>query len=313
MTSVQLPFRTPACGRWSGFADDCDSDCNMSPIAAATASPVAMEIEFERQNESESESPCFSVRMRDPLLELMDDPQFEWGIIADVEAELGLDTIMYEGVHIDDEPVPTWDYMLHTGWDVVEVLPGYYSTRNLNDHEFERLMTWLYATGWDVSIQSRVLNIINCHHCSTDYAARKWSWTELDEATEAATSTSIATAPQDRYAVPKVACSKCGTHHWISKTPCPSATATATATTKALSKPGTDIGLRDGAPVPRFCNLGTKCPKSGCRYVHGDTIPRINATCRFDGNCRGEKRACCLHMHPSEGEKFVKGMVLKRM
>lgn len=254
-------------------------------------------------------SPCFSVRMRDPLLELMDDPQFEWGIIADVEAELGLDTVMAEGVPMDE--VPTWDNMLHTGWDVVEVLPGYYSTRNLNDDEFERLMTWLYATGWDVSIQSRVLNIISCHHCSTDYAARQWTWAELDEATEAATAATAATttpvAPQERYAVPKVACSKCGTHHWISKTPCP------TATTKALSKPGTDIGMRDGAPVPRFCNLGTKCPKPGCRYVHGDTIPRINATCRFDGNCRGEKRACCLHMHPSEGETYVKGMMLKRL
>ena len=283
----------------------------------------------------------FAERMYDPLLKLMDDRAFDWGIITDVEAEMGLDIVEEK----EKEEVPSWDSMLHSGWDVVEVMPGYYSTRNLDDAEFEGLMTWLYSTGWDVSCQSRTLNIISCHHCGTDYSARQWSWAELDEVAATATA-----APEERYAVPKNACTKCGTYHWSSKTPCPTGAGAApapvpvaplapavpeeryavpknacgkcgthhwssktpcpTGAAKALSKPGTDIGLRDGAPVPRFCNLGRACPKAGCRYVHGDTIPRINAMCRFDSTCQGEKRANCIHMHT--GEKYVKGMVLVR-
>jgi len=270
-----LSIQTPACGRRS------------SPDDMATRATLAE-------------------RMFDPLLSLMNDRNFDWGIIADVEEEMG---IVSDMPTTPVEAVPTWDSMLHNGWDVIEVMPGYYSTRNLDDDEFERLMTWLCGTGWEISTQSRILNIVSCHHCNTNVAATQWKWSDLDEAVEAAaaataTATATASAPEDRYAVPKNACGKCGTHHWISKTPCP------TGTVSGLSKPGTDVGKRDGAPVPRFCNLGRTCSKPGCRYVHGDTIPRINAPCRFNSTCTGEKRACCLHMHT--GEKYVKGMVLIR-
>ncbi len=301
MTSV-LSIQTPACGRWSCFAlDSDDEDIVLSPVTPRAYADIP----------STTSSSSLSERMRDPLLELMSHREFQWGWIADAEAELGLDTFRME-TEIDAEP--TWDDILLDGWDVVEVLPGYYSTRNLSDDAFVRLMTWLYATGWEISIQSRKLNIVACHHCNTANEARLWSWTELDDdETEAEAETSAETSvetsaetPEERYAVPKNACSNCNTHHWRNKTPCP----TVTKNLQKLSKPGTDVGLRDGAPVPRFCNLGKACPKAGCRYVHGDTIPRLNAPCRFADSCTGDKRANCIHMHP--GEKFVSGMVLTR-
>ena len=61
--------------------------------------------------------------------------------------------------------------------------------------------------------------------------------------------------------------------------------------------------------VPRFCQGGDKCKGADvCRYVHGDTIPRVNEPCRFGDTC--SKREACLHMHP--GETWTEGMVITR-
>lgn len=82
-----------------------------------------------------------------------------------------------------------------------------------------------------------------------------------------------------------------------------------------LAAPGTDAGRRRGAPVPRFCRAAGACAEAGCRYVHGDTIPRINAPCSFGDACgatdpTGVKRSQCLRMHP--GEVWTEGMVIRR-
>jgi hypothetical protein len=61
--------------------------------------------------------------------------------------------------------------------------------------------------------------------------------------------------------------------------------------------------------VPRFCQGGDKCKGADvCRYVHGNTIPRVNEPCRFGDTC--SKREACLHMHP--GETWTEGMVITR-
>jgi len=63
------------------------------------------------------------------------------------------------------------------------------------------------------------------------------------------------------------------------------------------------------AAVPRFCQGGDKCKGADvCRYVHGNTIPRVNEPCRFGDTC--SKREACLHMHP--GETWTEGMVITR-
>jgi hypothetical protein len=80
-----------------------------------------------------------------------------------------------------------------------------------------------------------------------------------------------------------------------------------------LSAPGSDVGRRNGCPVARFCKEGTACPTAGCRYVHGDTISRINEPCKFGEGCGSgdaAKRATCLRMHP--GETWTPELVIKR-
>lgn len=61
--------------------------------------------------------------------------------------------------------------------------------------------------------------------------------------------------------------------------------------------------------VPRFC---VKCdpaaPAEGCRYVHADTMPRVDKPCSFGEGC--SKRAACLFMHP--GETWTADLVISR-
>jgi hypothetical protein len=66
--------------------------------------------------------------------------------------------------------------------------------------------------------------------------------------------------------------------------------------------------------IPRFCRAAV-CEEADCRYVHGDTIPKTNRTCGFDGKhdrplCgasdpTGVKRSQCLFIHPWDGETWT--------
>ena len=64
-------------------------------------------------------------------------------------------------------------------------------------------------------------------------------------------------------------------------------------------------GKKEKTVVPRFCREGEECCTQDCRYVHGDTIPKVNRACGFGERCgssdpTGEKRALCIYMHPGE-------------
>ena len=70
--------------------------------------------------------------------------------------------------------------------------------------------------------------------------------------------------------------------------------------------------------IPRFCREGHACSAAGgsCRYVHGDTIPRIKESCTFGEGCgasdpTGVKRSQCLRMHP--GEVWTPELVIRRI
>ena len=57
--------------------------------------------------------------------------------------------------------------------------------------------------------------------------------------------------------------------------------------------------------IPRFCRAAEACTEEDCRYVHGDTIPKVNRPCGFGAECgssdpTGVKRSQCLYMHPGE-------------
>jgi hypothetical protein len=68
--------------------------------------------------------------------------------------------------------------------------------------------------------------------------------------------------------------------------------------------------------VPRFCRAscgGVACADTACRYVHDDTICRINEPCNFGAGCGASdaaKRALCIRMHP--GETWAADMVVHR-
>lgn len=67
--------------------------------------------------------------------------------------------------------------------------------------------------------------------------------------------------------------------------------------------------------IPRFCKAGAACAEEGCRYIHGDTIPRLDKPCSFGAACgasdpTGVKRSQCLYMHP--GETWDSSLVITR-
>ena len=68
------------------------------------------------------------------------------------------------------------------------------------------------------------------------------------------------------------------------------------------------------AQILRFCRA-TECSEEGCRYIHGDTIPRVDRQCAFGSTCGGGdatglKRSQCLYMHP--GETWTADIVIRR-
>jgi len=65
------------------------------------------------------------------------------------------------------------------------------------------------------------------------------------------------------------------------------------------------FGKKEKTVVPRFCREAEECCTQDCRYVHGDTIPKVDRVCGFGAKCgssdpTGEKRALCIYMHPGE-------------
>jgi len=64
-------------------------------------------------------------------------------------------------------------------------------------------------------------------------------------------------------------------------------------------------GKKEKTVVPRFCREGEECCTQDCRYVHGDSIPKVDRACGFGERCgssdpTGEKRALCIYIHPGE-------------
>ena len=64
-------------------------------------------------------------------------------------------------------------------------------------------------------------------------------------------------------------------------------------------------GKKEKTVVPRFCREGEECCTQDCRYVHGDSIPKVDRACAFGERCgssdpTGEKRALCIYIHPGE-------------
>jgi hypothetical protein len=151
-----------------------------------------------------------------------------------------------------------------------------YDMTALTDDAWSAMMTWLYSVGWAIVSESRKCVIAY----PDNQPARVW-------------------VPPSRF---ELAAQMDDHHH--SHSHC------------SHSKPPTvPAQPKKKVPVPRFCRAAGACTEEGCRYIHGDTIPRINEPCSFGADCgasdpTGLKRSQCLRMHP--GETWTDGMVIHR-
>ena len=153
-----------------------------------------------------------------------------------------------------------------------------YDTRALTDAEYEACMTWLYDQGWELQGEQRD----GFKGWPADLPPRVW----------------VSTLP-NRFAALHAAPE---TH--VHTSACNHAPA------PAGGRP--PRAPRARVTVPRFCRA-VPCTDEACRYVHEDTMPRLDKPCGFGAACGGTdpaKRAQCLYMHP--GETWTPELVVTR-
>ncbi len=151
-----------------------------------------------------------------------------------------------------------------------------YDTSALTDDAWSAMMTWLYSVGWAITSESRKCVIAY----PDNQPARVW-------------------VPPSRF---ELAAQTDDSHHHHHHSNC-------------SRPPVLPTQPKKKVPVPRFCKMASACTEEGCRYIHGDTIPRLNEPCSFGAECgssdpTGLKRSQCLRMHP--GETWTDGMVIHR-
>ena len=193
----------------------------------------------------------------------------------------------------EQEQVPTDEEQIDALWrqpfaaDMEEFPTDDLDTRAMSDASWEALMTYLYAHGWDIV-----------------YAGR-----EQIEAYPANLPPRIWTRPYEEDDEDRRQRHRRAAQRPVA--PCAAASAAATATQKPATK---------AAPkqVPRFCRGHADVSEiATCRYVHGDTIPKVDRPCGFGAACgasdpTGLKRSQCLYIHAECGEVWTPESVIHR-
>lgn len=190
----------------------------------------------------------------------------------------------------------TWDdfWALPFTAGLRELWGDCYDCSSLTETQWNDMMRWLHEAGWDVGQYDRS----SVEFEEADGPRRSWiPPAEL----EAMLEEDAALRSHRRPHVHSHSHSHSHWHHPVSVTE-------VTVVRPAPVKKAATV-------VPRFCREGTTCAKEGCRYVHGDTIPRVNEPCAFGAECgssdpTGLKRSQCLRMHP--GEEWAEGLVIHR-
>jgi len=170
-----------------------------------------------------------------------------------------------------------------------------YACDSLSEAEWNALMNWLFENGWDVGSFDR--NSVEFEQA--DGPRRVWVPPAEEE------------AMRDEEAALRRRQKKtlCGAERATGggrAIPTPSAAAA-----PAVERPK----KKSTTSIQRFCRAAGSCTDEKCRYVHGDTIPRINEPCGFGAECgasdpTGLKRSQCLRMHP--GEVWTDSLVIHR-
>jgi hypothetical protein len=158
-----------------------------------------------------------------------------------------------------------------------------YDTRPLTDAEYADCMTWLYDQGWEVEGEIRC----GMKAWPADLPPRVW----------------VAPRAPSRF------------DGLSSAEPQAQAPVRASGDTRSVGHQNRPAGKKS-VTVPRFCRAsggGVACADAACRYVHADTMPRLDKPCGFGSSCGGSdpaKRAACLYMHP--GETWSADLVITR-
>ena len=158
-----------------------------------------------------------------------------------------------------------------------------YDTRDLTDAEYADCMAWLYDQGWEVEGEIRS----GMKAWPADLPPRVW----------------VAPRGPSRFdALSSVGDTRSVGHQSEVQAPV------------RTGRP--PAGGKKSVTVPRFCRAsggGVACADAACRYVHADTMPRLDKACGFGSSCGGTdpaKRAACLYMHP--GETWSADLVVTR-
>lgn len=165
-----------------------------------------------------------------------------------------------------------------------------YDVKSLSDPEWEELMRWLYDAGWDVGSYDR--NSVEFEEAN----GPRRIWVPPSE---------LEAMMEEEAALRRRRDHHHNHHHHHCHAAKPVAGAAA-----PVKEPRKKSGT-----VPRFCREAGACKEEGCRYVHDDTIPRVNKPCGFGESCgasdpTGVKRSQCLYMHP--GEEWIEGLSITR-
>jgi hypothetical protein len=156
-----------------------------------------------------------------------------------------------------------------------------YDLRQMSDEDYAACMTWLYDQGWVIESEDRA----GVSAVPADLPSRVWVSQVQAELVTAGQSRFAALAPGADTVVTAV------THHAVPGRRAPQA--------------------KPKVTVQRFCRDSrgsVPCADPACRYVHDDTIQRLNAPCSFEAGCgasdpTGQKRSQCLRLHPLPGQE----------
>ena len=290
-SSVVRPADGGRAFNWSALASDSDSDSVPAPLTPQKKKKVQITPGAPKKAPSDTETLLAAVMARgglidgDPEMADMSVPGVCWG-------DLFLGRVPVEVATPAERPLRG---TLEEFWaqpfaaNLAEYTIDVYDTRLLTDEEWNAMMSWLYWKGWWIDDFER--GCVNAE--PDDLPARRW----CPPPAETPDPTDDETGPK------KVVC-------WSSQ---PSWDDEAGA--KKAPKKKTLRAAAAPVPVMRFCRAVGTCTEAGCRYVHGDTIPKMDRPCGFGAECgasdpTGLKRSQCIYMHP--GEEWTADLCIHR-
>ena len=287
-------------GKWAALADsDTETDTDEMVVSVPVAKTV-IPAPAPLLSAAEAEAMITGMFADDPFFAAMERGDIQWGDMLTTDTRLTI-SVTPPAVDEDDEPLrelwdnpraplrakeaEIWEQPFST--NLAEYWSDAYDTRAMSDEDYHALMGWLFSKGWYVE---DTYDRDGVRTWQNNAPARRWDPETM--------------APEDEH---HVRFHLAADHEEPKK-----AFHASPSSAGRASKP------KGGVVIPRFCREGHACSAAGgsCRYVHGDTIPRVKESCTFGEGCgasdpTGVKRSQCLRMHP--GEVWTPELVIRRI